>query len=131
MKLIIVGINNNVDETTLRVALQKFAKIVNGTSTPIVLEEADLKIAEQEQTDFEKIIDDVITICGSPQKRLEFDAAFWTKFIGHFKDPDDAKVILNKIVDSCYNDIEARAYLRKINADRIFELCKIALGMIR
>lgn len=131
MKLIIVGINNNVDETTLRVALQKFAKIVNGTSTPIVLEEADLKIAEQEQTDFEKIIDDVITICGSPQKRLEFDAAFWTKFIGHFKDLDDAKVILNKIVDSCYNDIEARAYLRKINADRIFELCKIALGMIR
>lgn len=131
MKLVIVGINNNVDETTLRVALQKFAKIVNGTSTPIVLEEADLKIAEQEQTDFEKIIDDVITICGSPQKRLEFDAAFWTKFIGHFKDPDDAKVILNKIVDSCYNDIEARAYLRKINADRIFELCKIALGMIR
>lgn len=131
MKLIIVGINNNVDETTLRVALQKFAKIVNGTSTPIVLEEEDLKIAKQEQTDFEKIIDDVITICGSPQKRLEFDAAFWTKFIGHFKDPDDAKVILNKIVDSCYNDIEARAYLRKINADRIFELCKIALGMIR
>lgn len=131
MKLIIVGINNNVDETTLRVALQKFAKIVNGTSTPIVLEEADLKIAEQEQTDFEKIIDDVITICGSPQKRLEFDAAFWTKFIGHFKNPDDAKIILNKIVDSCYNDIEARAYLRKINADRIFELCKIALGMIR
>lgn len=131
MKLVIIGINNNVDESTLRVALQKFAKIVNGTSTPIVLEEEDLKIAKQEQTDFEKIIDDVITICGSPQKRLEFDAAFWTKFIGHFKDPDDAKVILNKIVDSCYNDIEARAYLRKINADRIFELCKIALGMIR
>lgn len=131
MKLIIVGINNNVDETTLRVALQKFAKIVNGTSTPIVLEETDLKIVEQEQTDFEKIIDDVITICGSPQKRIEFDAAFWTKFIGHFKDQDDARVILNKIVDSCYNDTEARAYLRKINADRIFELCKLALGMIR
>ena len=131
MKLIIIGINDNVDETTLRVALQKFAKIVNGTSTPIVIEEADLKIAEQERTDFEKIIDDVITICGSPQKRIEFDAAFWTKFIGHFKDRDDAKVILNKIVDSCYNDTEARAYLRKINADRIFELCKLALGMIR
>lgn len=131
MKLIIVGINNNVDETTLKVALQKFAQIVKGTSTPIVLEEADLKIGKQERTDFEKIIDDVITICGSPQKRIEFDAAFWTKFIGHFKDPDDAKVILNKIVDSCYNDIEARAYLRKINADRIFELCKIALGMIQ
>lgn len=131
MKLVIIGINDNVDEATLRVALQKFAKIVNGTSTPVVLEEADLKIAEQERTDFEKIIDDVITICGSPQKRLEFDAAFWTKFIGHFKDPDDAKIILNKIVDSCYNDIEARTYLRKINADRIFELCKIALGMIR
>lgn len=131
MKLIIVGINNNVDETTLRVALEKFAKIVSGTSTPIVIEEADLKIGKQERTDFEKIIDDVITICGSPQKRIEFDAAFWTKFIGHFKDHDDAKVILNKIVDSCYNDTEARAYLRKIDADRIFELCKLALGMIR
>lgn len=131
MKLVIIGINNNVDETTLKVALQKFAKIVNGTSTPVIIEEADLKIGKQERTDFEKIIDDVITICGSPQKRIEFDAAFWTKFIGHFKDQDDAKVILNKIVDSCYNDTEAQAYLHKINADRIFELCKLALGMIR
>ena len=36
MKLVIIGINNNVDESTLRVALQKFAKIVNGTSTPYI-----------------------------------------------------------------------------------------------
>lgn len=130
MKLLIIGLHQNVDEATLKVACEKFAKIINGCSDPIVITEEDLEVKHKQKTEFEKIISDIITICGSPQKRMEFDAAFWNKFINGLNH-DDTKVILNKIVDSCYNDVNARAYLRSINADRIFELCKLALGMIR
>lgn len=131
MKLLIIAINDNVNEALLKEALKSFSKIVGGSSNPIELTDNDLQINQQTKSEFEQIIESILDICGSPQYRTQFDMNFWMKFIPHFKSSEEAKIILNKIVDEFQQNKDARNYLRHNNYERINDLAKLALGMIR
>ena len=130
MKIIVLAINENVNDAYLKAALEHFAKTIGGTSNPIVITPDDLSISQNKKSDFEKMIEDILTICGDPYNRTQFDANFWTKFMNTMS-RDDVRIIMNKIVDACINDKQALPLLRQMRAERLFDLCKIALGMIR
>lgn len=131
MKLVIIAINENVNDALLAGALKVFSKTIGGTSDATIIEDKDLQVNKQTKTQFEQIVDNIVEICGSPQYRTQFDMNFWTKFMPHFKSPEEAKIILNKIVDDFQQNKEARNYLRHNNYERINDLAKLALGMIR
>ena len=131
MKLLIIAINDNVNESLLKEALKSFSKTIGGSSNPIELTDKDLQVSQHVKSEFEQIVESVITICGTPQYRTQFDMNFWTKFIPHFKSSEEAKIILNKIVDEFQQNKDARDYLRHNNYERINDLAKLALGMIR
>lgn len=131
MKLVIIAINENVNDALLAGALKVFSKTIGGTSDATIIEDKDLQVNKQTKTQFEQIVDNIVEICGSPQYRTQFDMNFWTKFMPHFKSPEETKIILNKIVDDFQQNKEARNYLRHNNYERINDLAKLALGMIR
>lgn len=131
MKLVIIAINENVNDALLAGALKVFSKTIGGTSDATIIEDKDLQVNKQTKTQFEQIVDNIVEICGSPQYRTQFDMNFWMKFMPHFKSPEEAKIILNKIVDDFQQNKEARNYLRHNNYERINDLAKLALGMIR
>lgn len=131
MKLVIVAINENVNDALLAEALKVFSRTIGGTSDATIIEAKDLQVNQQQKTEFEQIVENIVEICGSPQYRTQFDMNFWMKFMPHFKSPEEAKIILNKIVDDFQNNKEARAFLRHNNCERINDLAKLALGMVR
>lgn len=130
MKIIILAINDNVNDAFLKAALEQFAKAIGGSSNPVVITQDDLSINQNQKTDFEKMIENILVICGDPYNRTQFDMNFWTKFLNSMS-RDDTRVIMNKIVDTCVNDTKAMSMLRQLRAERLFDLCKLALGMIR
>lgn len=130
MKIIILAINDNVNDAFLKAALEQFAKAIGGSSNPVVITQDDLSINQNQKTDFEKMIENILVICGDPYNRTQFDMNFWTKFLNSMS-RDDTRVIMNKIVDTCVNDTKAMSILRQLRAERLFDLCKLALGMIR
>lgn len=130
MKIIVLAINDNVNDAFLKAALEQFAKAIGGSSNPVVITQDDLSINQNQKTDFEKMIENILVICGDPYNRTQFDMNFWTKFLNSMSH-DDTRVIMNKIVDTCVNDTKAMSTLRQLRAERLFDLCKLALGMIR
>lgn len=130
MKIIVLAINDNVNDAFLKAALEQFAKAIGGSSNPVVITQNDLSINQNQKTDFEKMIENILVICGDPYNRTQFDMNFWTKFLNSMS-RDDTRVIMNKIVDTCVNDTKAMSMLRQLRAERLFDLCKLALGMIR
>lgn len=130
MKIIVLAINDNVNDAFLKAALEQFAKAIGGSSNPVVITQDDLSINQNQKTDFEKMIENILVICGDPYNRTQFDMNFWTKFLNSMS-RDDTRVIMNKIVDTCVNDTKAMSLLRQLRAERLFDLCKLALGMIR
>lgn len=130
MKIIVLAINDNVNDAFLKAALEQFAKAIGGSSNPVVITQDDLSINQNQKTDFEKMIENILIICGDPYNRTQFDMNFWTKFLNSMS-RDDTRVIMNKIVDTCVNDTKAMSILRQLRAERLFDLCKLALGMIR
>lgn len=130
MKIIVLAINDNVNDAFLKAALEQFAKAIGGSSNPVVITQDDLSINQNQKTDFEKMIENILVICGDPYNRTQFDMNFWTKFLNSMS-RDDTRVIMNKIVDTCVNDTKAMSMLRQLRAERLFDLCKLALGMIR
>lgn len=130
MKIIVLAINDNVNDAFLKAALEQFAKAIGGSSNPVVITQDDLSINQNQKTDFEKMIENILVICGDPYNRTQFDMNFWTKFLNSMS-RDDTRVIMNKIVDTCVNDTKAMSILRQLRAERLLDLCKLALGMIR
>ena len=131
MKLLIIAIKDNVNESLLTEALKQFSRNIGGSSDAVILTDKDLQVDEKSKSEFEQIIESIIEICGSPQYRTKFDMNFWTKFMPHFKSPEEAKIILNKIVDEIKRNKEARDFVRHNNYERIIDLANLALGMVR
>lgn len=131
MKLVIFTVDDRVSFPQIAKAMKNVGKTLRLVSDIKVLEEEDLKIRNNERSQFEEAIEAIIKICGDPSKNaVKFTMKFWTKFTMNTSDKE-LTALAEMIVNEYNQNGDAREYVDAINGGIIVSLCKAVLDAKR
>lgn len=130
MKLVIFAVDDRVSFPQIAKAMKNVGKTLRLVSDIKVLEE-DLKIRNNERSQFEEAIEAIIKICGDPSKNaVKFTMKFWTKFTRNTSDKE-LTALAEMIVNEYNQNEDAREYVDAANGGIIVSLCKAVLDAKR